>query len=279
MKTDKKKISVELGEVQMTLLMPLWGRAMEFQKSDPVIRDKYAFELVSRLDFDFEKIAGSFDEYYQVYWAARAYNVDCAVLRLLADFPDATIVNIGAGLDTTFQRVDNGRMRWYDLDLPDTIELRRKLIPETDRNQYISRSAFDGSWYSEIKDSRSKVFFIASGVLCYFDEKVVKEFFLDLAGNFPESEIIFDLTSKLILWLSNREVSRRKEKLILSYLRWGARSSKSVRRWSKKIEVLDEYPVFSRIRFNDTWSEHTKTQIKQMNRFKWIKMIQLRFNK
>jgi O-methyltransferase involved in polyketide biosynthesis len=263
----------------MTLLMPLWGRAMEFKKSDPIIRDRYAYELVKRLDYDFEKIAGSFDEYYQIYWAARAYNIDCAISRLLADFPDAVIINIGAGLDTTFQRIDNGRVTWYDLDLPDTIGLRRELIPESDRNHYISRSVFDKSWYDDIKNSGLKVFFIASGVLCYFDEKAVKELFLDLTDKFPESEIIFDLTSNLIVWLSNREVSRRKDKIALSYLKWGARSSKLIKKWSDKIEVIDEYPVFSRIGIDSAWSAHTKSQIKKMNTFKWIKMVQLKFNR
>jgi len=182
-------------------------------------------------------------------------------------------------LDTTFQWIDNGRVNWHYLDLPDTIKLRRELIPETDSNHYISKSAFDKSWYDDIKSAGSKVFFIAAGVFCYFDEKIVRALFLDLKDKFPGSEIIFDLTSKLIIWLSNREVMRRKDKLNLSYLRWGAGSSKSVRRWSNKIEVLDEYPVFSRIRFDKTWNRHTATQIKQMNTFKWIKMVQLRFNK
>jgi O-methyltransferase involved in polyketide biosynthesis len=259
--------------------MPLWGRATEFQKSNPLIRDRYAFELVSKLDYDFERISGSFDEYYQIYWATRAFNIDCTIARLLADSPDTTIINIGAGLDTTFQRIDNGRILWYDLDLPDTIKLRKELIPETDRNHYISKSVFDKSWYDDVKNVRSKVFFIASGVLCYFDENKVRTLFLDLIDKFPESEIIFELTSKIIIWLSNREVARRKEKLELSFLKWGARSSKSIKKWSNKIQVIDEYPVFSRITFDKSWKKNTTTQIKQMNTFKWIKMIQLKFNK
>lgn len=277
--TDQKKVKIELGEVQKTLLMPLWGRAIEFQKSNPLIRDKYAFELVSRLDYDFKRISGSFDEYYQIYWATRAFNIDCAIARLLTDCPDATIINIGAGLDTTFQRIDNGKIFWYDLDLPDAIKLRKELIPETDRNRYISKSAFNKSWFDDVKNVRSKVFFIASGVLCYFDENTVRTFFLDLIDKFPESEIIFELTSKIIIWLSNREVARRKEKLELSILKWGASSSKSIKKWSNKIEVIDEYPVFSRINFDKSWDKHTSTQIKQMNTFEWIKMIQLKFNK
>jgi O-methyltransferase involved in polyketide biosynthesis len=273
------KIKIELGAVQKTLLMPLWGRAKEYEFQNPIVRDKYAYDIICKLDYDFERMSRSFDEYFQKYWATRAYNIDCAILRLLEGFPDATVVNIGAGLDTTFQRVDNGRIFWYDLDLPDTITLRKQLIPETERNRYISKSVFDRSWFDEIKNVRSKVFIIASGVLCYFDKNSIRELFLNLIDKFPESEIIFELMSKILIWLSNREVVHNKEKVELSVLKWGAHSSKSIKKWSSKIQVVDEYPLFSRITIDKSWNKHTITQINQMNAYKWAKMIQLKFNK
>ena len=46
----------------------------------------------------------------------------------LASHPDAVVVHIGCGLDSRFERVDNGRVEWYDLDLPEVIELRRTFI-------------------------------------------------------------------------------------------------------------------------------------------------------
>jgi O-methyltransferase involved in polyketide biosynthesis len=279
MTTNEMKIKIELGEVQKTLLMPLWGRAKEYEKQNPIIMDKYAFDIISKLDHDFERMSRSFDEYLQKYWATRAYNIDCAIFRVLDDFPDATIINVGAGLDTTFQRVDNGKIFWYDLDLPDTITLRKELIPETERNHYISKSVFDKSWFAEVKNIRSKVFIIASGVLCYFEKNSIRDLFLELIDEFPEGEMIFELMSKILIWLSNREVVHNKEKLELSVLRWGAHSSKSIKKWSSKIQVIDEYPIFSRINIDKSWNKHTITRINQMNSFKWTKMIQLKFNK
>jgi O-methyltransferase involved in polyketide biosynthesis len=182
-------------------------------------------------------------------------------------------------LDTTFQRIDNGRIFWYDLDLPDTIKLRKELIPETERNQYISKSVFDKSWYDEIKVTRSKIFIIAAGVLCYFDKTSIRNLFLDLIDKFPESEIIFELMSKILIWLSNREFAHNKEKLELTRLTWGAHSSKSLKKWSNKIQVIDEYPIFSRINIDKSLNKHTITQINQMNSFKWVKMVHLKFNK
>src|SRR5664280_281176 len=120
-------------------------------------------------------MSGSYDEHYQVNWATRAYHIDSIIIKIIADFPDATIVNIGAGLDTTFQRIDNGKIFWYDLDLQDTIELRRKLIPESERNRFISKSVLDFTWCKDIEVIRSKVIFIAAGVLCYFDKESVRD--------------------------------------------------------------------------------------------------------
>lgn len=42
------------------------------------------------------------------------------------------MIEIGTGLNTRFESVDNGVVRWLDLDLPDTIELRRQFFANTD---------------------------------------------------------------------------------------------------------------------------------------------------
>jgi len=87
------------------------------------------------------------------------------------------VVNIGAGLDATFYRVDNGLIHWYDLDLPDVIELRKQFLTETDRTTYIAKSFLDPSWCKCIKQTEDGVFMVAGGLLRYFEEAQVKQFF------------------------------------------------------------------------------------------------------
>ena len=90
--------------------------------------------------------------------------------RNLTRYPSSSIVNIGCGLDTTFSRVDNGQITWYDLDLPDFIELRQKLIPNEERQQVLPFSLFDyDKWLPEIRRN-DNVFLLSLGVLYYFDE-------------------------------------------------------------------------------------------------------------
>ena len=74
----------------------------------------------------------------QMAWIMRSLCIDETVRIFLEKYPQGTIVNIGCGLDTTFDRIDNGTVRWYDLDLPDVIELRRQFIGETERRSYYS---------------------------------------------------------------------------------------------------------------------------------------------
>ncbi|MGE5410463.1 MAG: class I SAM-dependent methyltransferase, partial [Clostridiales bacterium] len=120
------KTAIELGSVQLTLLLPLWGRAVETKKSRPLLKDPTALEIISKIDYDFSAMAQSVDDVTQFEWIARSIHMDKAIREFLGKHPKATIVNVGCGLDTTFDRVDNGSLRWYDLDLPDVIELREK---------------------------------------------------------------------------------------------------------------------------------------------------------
>ena len=94
----------------------------------PLLKDPRAVEIVDRLDYDFG------DASRGAGWhAVRVATFDAAIRRFLARHPSGTVVALGEGLETQFWRVDNGRMRWISVDLPEALELRRKLLPEGPR--------------------------------------------------------------------------------------------------------------------------------------------------
>ena len=80
------------------------------------------------------------------------------------------MVNIGAGLDAMFYRIDNGLIHWYGLDLPVVIEMRKQLFPEPNRVKCIAKSLLDQSWFEDITYTEDGVFMIADGVLQSFEE-------------------------------------------------------------------------------------------------------------
>lgn len=233
-----EKIAVQLGNVQKTLLLPLWGRAMETGKSEPLLVDKTAVEVMEKIDYDFSTITTGISQMSHFGWILRSRYTDQVIKDFLRSHPSGTIVNIGCGLDTTFERVDNGTLRWYDLDMPDTIELRQKFIPETDRRTYISSSFLEEDWLDEIKVSDG-LLFVSAGVFYYFTEPEIKTFFTRLANRFPGCELVFDACSSFGIKTANEMVIKRGGLDEKSFLVWGLEKAEDLEKWDPRFKVLE----------------------------------------
>ena len=271
------KIKVELGEVQKTLLIPLWGRAVEYDKPHPILRDPYALELASRIDFDFQAGFQGMAQQFLVNCAVRAHHFDTALKALIAEHPDATIVNIGAGLDTTFPRVDNGRITWYDLDLPDAMALRRQLIPESDRNPFIAKSVFDRTWFQDIRKRGSKIFLMAGGVFAYLPRHDIKPLFLDISKALSGCDIMFEIYTPFLVFYRNLFLRRwGKGQGKIARFQWGEKNAKAIAAWSPNFHVLDEFPFYARTDLSGITDPKILQQMKTINSKQWIKMVRLR---
>jgi len=137
----------DLSGVAETLLIPLYVRAIESQRSDALLKDMKAVALVTQRDSDFSRIKQiKMDEDDQVALILRNREFDRYARDFMARYPEAIVVHIGCGLDSRFERLDNGHVEWYDLDLPEVIELRRKFIgDEGERYHFLACSVFDGA--------------------------------------------------------------------------------------------------------------------------------------
>src|SRR4051794_1921336 len=128
-----------LGEIQETLLITLWARAAESRQSRPILEDPRAVEIVDEIDYDFDRF-GRETVITQPTACVRATVFDRWVRQFMSEHPDGVIVEIGAGLDTRFERLDNGRVRWFDLDMPDSMAVRKRFFHETERRTFITGS-------------------------------------------------------------------------------------------------------------------------------------------
>ncbi|MCF8589193.1 class I SAM-dependent methyltransferase [Gordonia liuliyuniae] len=187
--------SVDLGEIQETLLIPLYGRARDAQATTSVLDDHTAIDLVDAIDYDFEKfrgpsLAGS---------VLRAAIFDEFVRDFLREHPDGTVVDLGCGLSTRFHRVDNGRVRWFDLDVPDTMSLRRKYFEDTDRYTMITGSIFDEDWYDAVSARGGPIFLLSEAVLLYFDEERVHDVLRRLSRRFAGGRLAVDTGGALMM--------------------------------------------------------------------------------
>jgi len=187
-------MGIKLDNVSETMLVTLYARAKDAKSKNPILNDKKSFEIFSQLDYDFSKFEKAWASYYGI--LSRAKVMDNQVKKFMEKYPDCVIVSIGSGLDTRFSRVDNGKIRWYNLDLPEVIEERKLFFEPNERVTDIPKSAFDSSWTKEIKLNGKKLLIISEGVLMYFEEKQIKEFLEMLTDSFNSFEAQFDLLYK-----------------------------------------------------------------------------------
>lgn len=180
---------VELGPVQETLLVPLYGRANLTREGSMLISDPKAVEIVKALDYDFSRFDGSMSLVGSV---LRTRIFDHWVARWLDDHPTGTVVEIGAGLNTRYERLDNGRARWFELDLPDALALRRRFFTDTERRTMLAGSVLDDGWIETVAASPGPWLFAAEAVLIYLPEPDVRRVVSRLARRFPGSLLALD---------------------------------------------------------------------------------------
>ena len=113
----------------------------------------------------------------------------------LAKHPNAAVVNLGCGLDTTGRACDNGRCKIYNLDFPDVIAVRDALLPAGEREENIACDLNDTSWFEEIDAADGAVFF-AAGVFYYFLREQVRMLLSAMAKAFPGAKLVFDAAGK-----------------------------------------------------------------------------------
>ena len=190
------KVAVDLGPIQETLLIPLLGRAVQTQKKNGLIQDEKAVEIVNALDYDFAKwqkskaLAGA---------TLRTRMFDQDVQAFLAENPTGTVVEIGSGLNTRFERLDNGQVRWFDLDLPDTIALRRQFFQDEPRRTMLAFSVLDTDWMAPVSATGGPWCFISEAVIIYLEKAQARQAITQIADHFPGAWFLTDTTDQGIV--------------------------------------------------------------------------------
>ncbi|MCI2416132.1 class I SAM-dependent methyltransferase [Saccharopolyspora sp. K220] len=225
---SEPRTRVDLEGVPETLLWPLYCRAAESRRPDALIEDPKSVSIAEAIDYPFEENFGR----PHIALALRAVCFDAQIKKFLATNPDGTVVALGDGLETQFWRVDNGRVRWLSVDLEETMQVRRKYLPDTDRLHNLSCSALDEAWMDEV-DPAGGLFISIQGLLMYLGEDEAWALLRKCAERFPGASLMFDampgwLTRQTsgrswldVLMMRGRK-GKRDDKYRLPPLRWGA---------------------------------------------------------
>jgi O-methyltransferase involved in polyketide biosynthesis len=226
------KIPPRLANVPETMLWALHNRASEARRSDGVLVDPESIRIHEAMDYDF---AGNFGNPAGSL-AVRAAEIDRVLRRWLEQSPDGLVVSLGEGLETQARRVDNGRVRWLSVDLPDSIRLRERFIPPTARFRHLALSALDPAWMDAV-DPSAGVFIVAQGLLMYLDPRGVADLFTAIGARFPAAEMVFDTIPP---WFSHLTLMglRQTPRYQLPRMPWGinrAAIEPTLRRWAPGI--------------------------------------------
>lgn len=220
----------DLGDVQETLLIPLYARACDAASRRPVLGDRRARELVDGIDYDFTRFSGG----SLPGSVSRSSIFDGWTAQFLREQPAGTVVELGTGLNTRFDRVDNGRVHWFDLDLPDSMALRRQFFTDTDRCTMIDGSVLDTDWFGRVAGSPAPYLFLSEAVLIYLGEDDVRRVVDQLRQRFPGSLIAFDTAGQKMIDNQHRNKSLAQ---VRGRMQWVCDEPRDLERWG--LELLD----------------------------------------
>lgn len=242
MEYNQTKIS--LKGVQETLLMPLWWRAEETKNDSPTLIDDKAVQLVNGIDYDFSKFENKIPMVSRYSWIARSIFFDNKIIEFLNSHSDeATIISIGCGLDTTYERVHRERETWYELDFPDVINIRKQVLDETSNRRFLPYSALSNDWYSQIID-KSNVFIFIAGVIYYFTKNEIKQLFQSFREHFGNCSIALDYCSGKGVKIANKKVIKNGKMDNNAILKWGTNNIRKIEEWGIGITVDENMKMF-----------------------------------
>jgi len=203
-----------------------------------------------------------------VHLALRARKYDQYARDFVERHPGGCVVNLGCGLDTRFRRIDDGRLRLYDLDLPEMIALKRELVEETDRYHLIGLSVLDHRWMDRLSAERTgPILFLAEGLMMYLPPGGVRALILGLQSRFPGSELVFETVNSIWLkpslkWMLNLKLQKTLGLGKGAEYRFGIRDGRELETWSPGIRLPEEW----------TYVDEDEPRIGLMRRFRHWKL-------
>ena len=232
------KYKIKKDSVQETLIIPLYSRKICSSLYPNIYYDKTAVDLISQIDYDFSEIEKKSKSLMQRFGAlevaARQSDIAYEVCEYLKEYPSASVVNLGCGLDNTGRNCDNGKCKIYNLDFPDVIKLRNELLPPEDREENIACNLNDVEWFDKIDNSNGVIFF-ASGVFYYFLNEEVKSLIIKMSSYFNDSVLVFDAAGKMTVKLISMWLNSLKVKEVGTY--FSVSNLDEISSWSNNIEV------------------------------------------
>lgn len=226
-------MELTFGDIQETALIPLAIKASETARKNARIIDRKAKEIIDTLGVDVSKYDPFLSHEGVV---ARTILFRQELSRLIERYPDALCINLGCGFDDKFSQVDNGRITWYDVDLPDQIEKRRKVYVDRERCKMMGGSALEADWTNELPKNEMNII-VMEGVLEYFQKDQVKTCLNMLCDSFAHGYLLAELHSP---FLEKNARHHDAVKYTNANFGWGTRSGREYLDLEPRMNLVSE---------------------------------------
>ena len=235
----------DLGCVEQTLLIPLAARVLARRLfPNQGFADPAAEAIAARLACDLTPFEADRDMLRGL--IERSLVLDQLLRDFLNRHPDAQVLSLGSGLSTQFERLDNGRLHWVDVDLPEVADLRRTLFPPHPRRRLVTASVTEAGWTSKLGDLRGPMFVVAEGLLMYLERAQVLQVARDLAEvqRGGPAEFAYDYYCAQMIGQAWLNPSLRR---LGAEFKWGLMGPEELSLGEPRWCVIDTYPVMERL--------------------------------
>lgn len=269
-------MTTHLGTVESTLFVPMLGRIYASEHFPSILHDKTALTLKSQLPAEV-LTNHTQTQYTYLASAVRSANIDRHIQDFLSRHPDGVIVQLGCGLETTFNRNDNGRTRWYGVDLLEVIEYRKTLLSESNREKLLATDAFSKQWLRQVREEVGDVplLITASGLFYYFEQKQVLSL-LRMLGSYGMIEVVFDAVNQQGLRLMRRKWMKQVGHADAQMYFCVDSAKELASNIANNVQVLADEPFYRHIDKKGL-KLSTKFNMIMSDRLRMVKMIHLRY--
>ena len=228
------KERIRLSGVPETMLQTVYARAKE-SSGRGAIHDAKAEEIVERLDYDFS--LADKDTAMRSGVIARTIVLDQLTKAWFEAHPGAVVINIACGLDTRCYRM-SGYAHWYNLDLPETMAVREKLLPESGTISQIAMSAME-DWGSEISEQNVQVLILIEGLTMYLNAKDVQLIFKVISSRFSQATIFVEtMNPTIVRHFKEKSIDASNAKFI-----WGIKNGKALAELLPGFRFVEEHSL------------------------------------
>ena len=228
------KEKIRLSGVPETMLQTVYARAKE-SRGRGAIHDAKAEEIIEKLDYDFSLADKDTAMHSGV--IARTIVLDRLTKAWLGAHPGAVVVNIACGLDTRCYRM-SGYAHWYNLDLPETMAVREKLLPESGTISQIAMSAME-DWGSKISEQNVPVLIVIEGLTMYLNAKDVQQIFAVISSRFSQATIFVETTNPaMVRHFKEKSIDASNAKFT-----WGIKNGKALAELLPGFRFMEEHSL------------------------------------